>query len=76
MNEKKYRTVNLLSRAAIEDCLRDVINERLTEIDFYRDVPLTHEEAMERARGWFREALFPSTPRVKDKPASGGKGAK
>lgn len=73
MNEKKYRPVNHLSRSSIEDCLRDVINDRLTEIDFYRENPLTHEEAMERARGWFKEALFPSTPRVKDKPAKGAK---
>jgi len=73
MNEKNWKPVGPLNDTAVDRCLRDVINARLSEINFYRETPLTHEEAMDRARGWLREALFPSTPRVKDKPAKGAK---
>jgi hypothetical protein len=55
--------------------LTDAINERLAEINFYRGEGngLTKYEMRDRAQGWLKEALFPSTPRVKDKPAKGAK---
>jgi hypothetical protein len=55
--------------------LTDAINERLAEINFYRPDGQHMSAAEQRARveGWLREALFPSTPRAKDKPAKGAK---
>ena len=55
--------------------LTDVINERIGEINFYRPDGQHLSVAEQRARvaGWLKEALFPSTPRVKDKPAKGAK---
>jgi hypothetical protein len=64
-----------MAESEVVRCLVNVVNERIGEINFYRPDGQHMSAAEQRARveGWLREALFPSTPRVKDKPAKGAK---
>lgn len=64
-----------MAESEVIRCLVNVVNERVEEINFYRPEGSEMSASEQRARveGWLREALFPATPRVKDKPSKGAK---